>query len=102
MKKIVCAAAACIALLGCSDQPSSKPYTGRFKIDAGTEYVALDIPSIIGGACTGWSAVEIRKPGQSSGAIQNIICWKREGDNITITSSDGKRRTTGPAALWTD
>jgi len=102
MKKIVCAAAAGIALLGCSDQPGSKPYTGRFKIDAGTEYVALDTPSTIGGACTGWSAVEIRKPGQSAGAIQNIICWKREGDNLIITSGDGKRHTSGPAALWTD
>lgn len=100
--KILLAAAACLMAAGCSPQPSSKPYTGRFKIDAGTEYAALDSPSSIGGACAGWNMLEVRKPGQGSGGLRDIVCWKREGENITLTSRDGKRHTSGPAALWTD
>lgn len=103
MKKVLIAVALPILLgTGCSQEPASKPYTGRFKVDAGTVYVALDTPSSIGGACSGWSTVEIRKAGQASGGIGNVVCWKRDGADITITSRDGKQQTAGPAAAWTD
>lgn len=93
---------AALLMVACSQEPASKPYTGRFKVDAGTEYVALDTPSSIGGACTGWNTVSIRKPGLSAGGVDNVICWKREGDNIIITARDGNRQTPGPAAAWSD
>ncbi len=105
MKKIFIAAGVATTTLliaACSQEPSAEPYTGRFKIDAGTEYVALDAPSTIGGACTGWNTVSIRKPGQSVGGMDNVICWKRDGDSITITARDGNRQTPGPAAAWSD
>lgn len=95
-------AAATLLVAGCSQEPASKPYTGRFKVDAGTEYVALDTPSSIGGACSGWSTISIRKPGQSAGGMDNVICWKRDGDNIVITARDGNRQTPGPASAWSD
>lgn len=94
--------ASALMLSACSQEPTSKPYTGRFKVGAGTEYVALDTPSSIGGACSGWSTVSIRKPGQSAGGMDNVICWKRDGDNIVITAHDGNRQTPGPAAAWSD
>ena len=105
MKKSFLAAsmtAVALVLSACSQESASKPYTGRFKVDAGTEYVALDTPSSIGGACAGWSAVSIRKPGNSAGGLDNVICWKRDGDTIIITSKDGSRQTPAPAAAWSD
>ena len=50
-----------LACTACSPQQGSATYTGRLKIDAGTEYAALEVPSSIGGACDGWNTVEIRK-----------------------------------------
>ena len=105
MGRLLIAASIAVAILlaaGCSKEPASKPYTGRFKVDSGTEYVALDTPTSIGGACSGWSVVSIRKSGQSAGGMDNVICWKREGGNIIITARDGNRQTPGPAAAWSD
>lgn len=101
-KSLITASIAAVLLAACSQEPASKPYTGRFKVDASTEYAALDVPSSIGGACSGWSTVSIRKPGQSTGGMDNVICWRRDGDNIVITARDGNRQTPGPAAAWSD
>lgn len=94
--------AGALMLSACSQESTNRPYTGRFKVDAGTEYVALDVPSSIGGACVGWSAVSIRKTGQSAGGLDNVICWKRDGDSIIITSKDGDRQTPAPISAWSD
>lgn len=104
MKILMIAAmvAANLLMVACSQDSASKPYTGRFKVDADIEYVALETPSSIGGACSGWSTVSIRKPGQNGGGMDNLICWKRDGDNIIITARDGNRQTPGPAAAWYD
>lgn len=103
MKKVLIAAALpALLITGCSQEPSSKPYTGRFKVDSETVYVALDAPSSIGGACSGWNTVEIRKTGQASGAVANVVCWKRNGTDITLTGRDGKQQTSAPAAAWSD
>lgn len=105
MRKVLIAVgltATTLLITACSQEPASKPYTGRFKVDSGTEYVALDTPSSIGGACSGWGTVSIRKPGQSAGGMDGMICWKRDGDNIVITARDGNRQTPGPAAAWSD
>lgn len=103
MKKVpIAVALPALLAAGCSQEPASKPYTGRFKVDAETVYVALETPSSIGGACSGWSTVEIRKTGQASGGIGNVVCWKREGADITITGRDGKQQTSAPAAAWSD
>lgn len=101
MKYLSIAAATALLVAGVSGV-QAKSYTGRFKVDAGTEYVALEIPSSIGGACTGWNAVAIRRPGETSGGLMNVICWKRDGGNIVITARDGKRQTPGPASAWSD
>ncbi|MDX3774183.1 hypothetical protein QE250_08670 [Chromatiaceae bacterium AAb-1] len=91
-----------LACTACSPQESRPTYTGLLKIDAGTEYAALETPSSIGGACDGWNTVEIRKPSQPGTGISNLICWKREGDNITVTDLTGAQRKSGPAAIWSD
>lgn len=96
-----------VAAAGCSRSPSTSTtgtaaYTGRLRIDAGTEYVALDVPSPIGGACEGWNTVQIRKPGISGSGMTNIICWKRSGDMITITDRGGTAQKSGPASVWSD
>jgi hypothetical protein len=93
----------CAALCtGCSAQSSSAPYTGRLRIDSGTEYAALEIPSSIGGACAGWNTVEIRKPGMAGTGMTDLVCWKREGDNITLSDRTGAQRKSGPASIWSD
>lgn len=102
MTKVLIAAAALALLTSCSPESASKPYTGRFKVDSETVYVALDTPSSIGGACAGWNTVEIRKAGQTSGGIANVVCWKRNGADITLTGRDGKQQTSAPAAAWSD
>lgn len=86
----------------CSVQESEKAYTGVFKIDAGTEYAAFDVPSTIGGACTGWNAIEIRKPGMPGTGMTNVVCWKRTGNMIAISSSIGSSQAPAPANLWSD
>ena len=103
MKKVLIAAVLpALLATGCSQEPASKPYTGRFQVDASTVYVALETPSSIGGACSGWSTVEIRKTGQASGGMGNVICWKRDGLKFAITGRDGKQQTSAPASAWSD
>ena len=101
-KTLTLAAASALLATGCSPEPASKPYTGRFKVDSETVYVALDTPSSIGGACSGWNTVEIRKAGQPSGGVANVVCWKRNGADITLTGRDGKQQTSALAAAWSD
>jgi hypothetical protein len=88
-----------VSMASCTEKKAE--YTGRLRIDAGTEYAAVEYSSSIGGACEGWKALQIRKPGSNSG-LENIICWKREGDDITVTDRTGTQRTSGPVSLWTD
>lgn len=92
-----------LALAGCSQPNTNAPqadaaYTGRLRIDAGTTYVALEEPSPIGGACAGWNAVEIT--GGSSPGMKDVVCWRREGDQITLNDAGGSRRQSGPATIW--
>lgn len=90
-------------LTAASQQIFASEYTGRFRIDHGTEYVALEEPSQIGGACSGWKAVEIRDPNNRSGwSTKKVICWKHDGENIVITGKTGEKKTPGPAKLWKD
>lgn len=91
-----------IGPIACSPHQRSQPYTGVLKIDAGTEYAAIEAPSAIGGACEGWNTIEIRKPGQVGTAMTNIVCWKREGENITLNDQSGALRKSGPASIWSD
>lgn len=100
--KIVLLIALALSCVACSPRQSGSTYTGFLKIDAGTEYAALETPSSIGGACDGWNTVEIRKPGQTGTGISDLLCWKREGDNITLTDRTGTQRKPGPAAIWSD
>lgn len=89
---------------GCSPGPdtSTFTYTGRLSIDSGTEYAALEVPSSIGGACDGWNTVEIRNPGMPGTGMTNVVCWKRNGDDITITDRIGTQQQSGPASNWSD
>lgn len=100
--KIVLPAALALSCIACSPQQRSPTYTGLLKIDAGTEYAALETPSSIGGACEGWNTLEIRKPNQPGTGMSNLLCWKREGDNITLTDRTGTQRKSGTAAIWSD
>lgn len=96
------AAASALLATGCSPELVSKPYSGRFKVDSETVYVALETLSPIGGACSGWNTVEIRKEGQASGGNANVVCWRRNSDDIDLTGRDGKQQTSAPAAAWSD
>lgn len=89
------------SVLGCHDG-NGKKYTGKLKIDANTEYVAMDYPSPIGGACSGWKAVSIQMLGDSRSGITNVICWKRSGEEIVITDESGSKQTAGPIGVWSD
>lgn len=81
---------------------AGKKFTGKFRVDSGTEYVTLDAPSSIGGACDGWSALSIQKNGDSGTGLTNILCWTRIGDEIVLTDRSGAQKTSGPAKLWSD
>jgi hypothetical protein len=91
-----------VTSIGCSQQQSDLNYTGILKIDAGTEYAAIDTPSTIGGGCTGWNTIEIRKPGMAGTGMSEVICWKRNGDQIIVTDSKSGTQTSGPAKLWSN
>ena len=91
----------CVLIAGCNPS-SEQSYTGRLRIDSGTEYAALEEPSPIGGACSGWNALEIRRPGQPGSGTVNVVGWRREGTDIALTSRDGSQRSSGPAAIWRD
>lgn len=95
-------AATALLYVACSPQQSDTAYTGRLSIDVGTEYAALDAPSTIGGECEGWNTVEIRKPGMPGTGMTDIVCWKREGDNITLSDRTGAQRKSGPASIWSN
>src|SRR5690242_18511909 len=88
-------------LAGCEPQ-QDKPYTGKLRIDAGTEYQMVDEPSSIGGACSGWNVVSVQKPGDPSSGMRDLLCWKRDGDNITVSDQTGLHQNTSPARLLTD
>ena len=75
-------------------------YTGKMRIDSGTEYVALEEPSYIGGACDGWNAVEIREPGATRG-MRSQLCWRREGGMIAVATKAGAPQSSH-ASLWSD
>jgi len=77
-------------------------YTGVMRIDSGTEYVALNEPSSIGGGCDGWNAVAIQKPGAPSTAMKGLICWKLIDGKMAITDKFGSQRTAGPVSAWSD
>jgi hypothetical protein len=90
-----------LALCAASCSNSGPTYTGVLRVDDRTEYAALETPSMIGGACTGWNTVEIRKRDGGDG-LANVVCWKREGDQIAITDASGARKESGPASAWAD
>lgn len=101
-RKIILPIAFALSCAACSQQQSNPTYTGLLKIDAGTEYAALETPSSIGGACHGWNTLEIRKPNQPGTGMSDLLCWKRESDNITLTDRAGTQRKSGPIAIWSD
>ncbi|SEK11207.1 hypothetical protein SAMN05216567_11054 [Variovorax sp. OK605] len=86
---IVMATVACVAC-GAAAQ-TRKPFppgvVGVLPIDAGTEYVFLDRPTTLGGACKGWKAVSIQKPGELGSGMMAIMCWKESnGQLLTATA----------------
>jgi len=102
MKRIATACAV-LMLAACQQGPGApKPYTGKLRIDAGTEYEMVEAPSPIGGACSGWNTVSIQHPGDRASGITNVICWHRDGDTITITDARDAHRQSSPAAVLTD
>uniref|UniRef100_UPI003341F2BC hypothetical protein n=1 Tax=Castellaniella defragrans TaxID=75697 RepID=UPI003341F2BC len=82
--------------------PSVQKYTGALRINSDMEYVALDQPSTIGGACDGWNAIAVQKPGMPATATTNTLCWKLENGGMAVTDKDGKQKTIGPISAWSD
>ncbi|WJI14938.1 hypothetical protein MWN52_15105 [Pseudoxanthomonas winnipegensis] len=81
--------------------PQAKPYTGRLRVDSGTMFVLRDQPTSLGGACAGWNTVSMERP-DGSDAMTNLMCWRRDGDTITVTTEKGDMRKTHPASMLTD
>lgn len=80
----------------------AKPYTGKIRIDAGTEYEMVDSPSTIGGECTGWNTVSVQDPNSPARGMTNLMCWRRVGDMIEVNTATGQGRRQDPAAVFTD
>lgn len=78
-----------------------KPYTGRMDTGRGLVFIAREEPSTIGGACDGWNRLELAKP-DGSESMDDLLCWKREGNDITLQDKSGGQRQSGPAAVWYD
>lgn len=84
---IVTAAAACTAAAQ-TRKPFPPGVVGVLPIDAGTEYVFLDRPSTVGGACKGWKAVSIQPPGRLGAGTTGVMCWKESnGQLLTATAA---------------
>lgn len=85
------------------DRPSRPaPYTGRLKIDHGTEYVLEESPSTVGGACSGWNTLSLQKPGQPSTGMRELLCWRLVGDTVEVTSRDGQQTPPAKRSVFTD
>ena len=81
------AMAACSAT-GQTRKPLPPGVVGVLPIDAGTEYVFLDRPTTVGGACAGWKAVSIQKPGVPGSGMFGVMCWKESnGRLLTATAA---------------
>jgi hypothetical protein len=85
---IVMAAAACAASAQ-TRKPFPPGVVGVMRIDAGTEYVFLDRPTTVGGACKGWKAVSIQAPGPAGSGLTNLMCWK-ESNGRLLTATEAK------------
>lgn len=89
-------------LNGGAKRAETKPFTGRMKIDHGTEYVLTPEKSHAGGQCEGWSAVAIQAPGDSAGAMKDLMCWRRNGSGIEVNTANGDGRRTDPESVFSD
>ncbi|WP_295981015.1 hypothetical protein [uncultured Variovorax sp.] len=84
---LVMAAAACAVHAQARTTPTPG-VVGTMRIDAGTDYVFLDRPTTIGGACRGWKAVSIQAPGPAGSGRTNLLCWKESnGQLLTATEA---------------
>lgn len=84
---IVMATVACAASAQ-ARKPLPPGVVGVLRIDAGTDYVFLDRPTTVGGACKGWKAVSIQAPGPAGSGMTHIICWKESnGQLLTATAA---------------
>lgn len=85
-------AVAVAAAAGPASAQTRKPFppgvVGAMQVDAGTEYVFLDRPSTVGGACKGWKAVSIQQPGRLGSGTLGVMCWKESnGRLLTATAA---------------
>lgn len=73
---------------GQTRKPFPPGVIGAMQADAGTEYVFLDRPSTVGGACSGWKAVSIQQPGRLGSGTLGVMCWKESnGQLLTATAA---------------
>lgn len=79
-----------------------KSYTGKLRIDSGTEYELLNYASNIGGECAGWNTVSLQKPGDRSSSITNLMCWREVGNRIEVNTKTGQWRRSDPKANFVD
>jgi hypothetical protein len=84
---IVMATLACAASAQ-ARTPLPPGVVGVLRIDAGTDYVFLDRPTTVGGACKGWKAVSIQAPGPAGSGMTHVVCWKESnGQLLTATAA---------------
>lgn len=80
----------------------SKPYTGKLRIDSGTEFQLMEYASEIGGECAGWKAVSLQKPGDPSSGMTNLMCWREVGNRVEVNTKTGEGRRSDPKTNFTD
>lgn len=80
----------------------SKPYTGKLRSDAGTEFELLEATSPVDGACAGWKTVSLQRPGDRASGMRGLMCWRRAGDQIEVNTQDGSGYRSSPRAIYVD
>lgn len=82
--------------------PSQAVYTGKLRLQDGTEYVMEDSPSPIGGACSAWNSVSIQKPNDPASGLRDLMCWRRVGNSIETQDRYGRNQKTVPESAISD
>jgi hypothetical protein len=84
---------------GCA-RPVSPPtgLRGVILVDDGTQYALHEAPSAIGGACEGWKLLAIEQPGEDSGEMGNLLCWREEAGAILISNEQVETAARFPVA----
>lgn len=103
MTKAISALGLCLAASACTgEQPLPPGVRGVTHVDAGTDYVYLNKPTSISGACSGWNTVLIAKRGDRATGRTWEMCWKEDGGTLRVTTEKGDSPQSAPIDTMLD